>query len=432
MITQTAQAKTYQYSLIHLMPAKQSLRLVNNFNRNLTKKRIVMMNKANTNRFIGWVKVLLILPLLGMMLLAFTDPDKTVDSGIKKDTSTTINNIQELRTHLARNVKYPIEAQQAGHQGEVIAHIHVDNKGRPGKPVIGKARGNNIVKVDEVVVVSYSKAGQSILSSESKENSSQKVFDRETERLLSTLPTIKIVNLIGKTLEVKLNFELQENPNKDKALFFIDDEEVPEKVVELLDTDRIQSMNVLKGEDAIAKYGDRASGGVIEISAKEKSQEASNIIIKGNGGKNSPLFIVNGTEMNDISNINKNEIASIEVLKDKNATDVYGSKGKNGVVIVSLKGDELSSGTKEILLKPTDGLDSNQVKVKSKGGIKLDLLSGENQPLYVIGDKPLSEYDVKELDSNAIESITVLKDQTAIDTYGEKAKNGVIIIELKE
>ena len=35
--------------------------------------------------------------------------------------------------------------------------------------------------------------------------------------------------------------------------------------------------------------------------------------------------------------INPNDIESITVLKDKSATEVYGDKGKNGVIIITLK-----------------------------------------------------------------------------------------------
>jgi len=425
MIRQSVPAKIYQYSLIHLMPGKQSMQLVNNFNRNLTKKRIVMMNKANTNRFIGWIKVLLMVPLLGLMLLAFTNPDKTEDGEIKKDTSASINDIQELRQHLARNVKYPIEAQQAGQQGEVIAHIHVDNKGRPGKPVIGKARGNNVVKIDEVVVVSYSNPGQRILSSESENNSSQKVFDSETERLLSTLPTINIVSFIGKTLEVKLNFVLQENTKKDKVLYFIDNEEVSEKVVELLDTDRIQSMNVLKGKDSIDKYGTRAKGGVVEITTKASNLSA--IKVKGKKSKQQPLIIFDGEKTEGMEDIQTEEISSVEVIKGKQAVLAYGEKAENGVVVITSKAEnnKVEVDTEVISLKRLDAsADEAVIKIKGKGG--------EGQPLYVVDGEELSDKEFQEVRSKDIEEINVLKGNDAIEKYGEKGKNGVILIELKD
>lgn len=427
MIRQSAQAKTYQYSLIHLMPGKQSMRLVNNFNRKLTKKRIVMMNKANTNRFIGWIKVVLIVPLFGMMLLAFTDPDKSVDGQQKKDTPTSIKDSQELREFLARNIKYPHDAQKVGLQGEVIAHISVNKDGQPGKPVRGNASGNNVVKMDEVVVVSYNKNTDGKHYSESEKKAAREMLEGEMDRVLRSLPTITNVNWRGKTLELKFVFMLQDSPQKDKALYFIDEEEVSEKVVELLDTKRIQSMNVLKGTDATEKYGDRASVGAIEISTKEKSQEGSRIRIKGNGGENSPLFVVDGKKMAEISGINPEEIESIEVLKGKEAVVAYGDEAESGVVIVSSKAesDENEPGAEVIRIKRQDTSSPGSIiKIKGQGS--------KNQPLYIVDGKELSHAELEKIRSVDIEEVTVLKEKNATDKYGEKGKNGVILLDLKK
>ncbi|PWJ59411.1 TonB-linked SusC/RagA family outer membrane protein [Dyadobacter jejuensis] len=53
---------------------------------------------------------------------------------------------------------------------------------------------------------------------------------------------------------------------------------------------------------------------------------------------NDPLYVVDGIPMaGSIDDINPNDIASMEVLKDASATAIYGSRGANGVVIVTTK-----------------------------------------------------------------------------------------------
>lgn len=54
---------------------------------------------------------------------------------------------------------------------------------------------------------------------------------------------------------------------------------------------------------------------------------------------NEPLYIVNGAEMSkeEFSNIASSDIKSVNVLKDANATSIYGAKGNNGVIVVTLK-----------------------------------------------------------------------------------------------
>ena len=54
-------------------------------------------------------------------------------------------------------------------------------------------------------------------------------------------------------------------------------------------------------------------------------------------GKTEPLYIVDGKEVANLTDINPKDIESISVLQDANATGVYGDKGKNGVVVVNLK-----------------------------------------------------------------------------------------------
>jgi TonB-linked SusC/RagA family outer membrane protein len=49
------------------------------------------------------------------------------------------------------------------------------------------------------------------------------------------------------------------------------------------------------------------------------------------------LFVVDGVLTDDISNINTADITNIDVLKDASATAIYGSRGANGVVIITTK-----------------------------------------------------------------------------------------------
>ena len=55
-------------------------------------------------------------------------------------------------------------------------------------------------------------------------------------------------------------------------------------------------------------------------------------------GGNSPLYVVDGFPITgNLDNLNANDISSVEVLKDASATAIYGSRGANGVVLVSTK-----------------------------------------------------------------------------------------------
>ena len=60
---------------------------------------------------------------------------------------------------------------------------------------------------------------------------------------------------------------------------------------------------------------------------------------------NNPLYIVDGIPQSDISAISPNDIEKIDILKDASATAIYGSRGANGVVLITTKQDKDKSGT---------------------------------------------------------------------------------------
>lgn len=65
-----------------------------------------------------------------------------------------------------------------------------------------------------------------------------------------------------------------------------------------------------------------------------------NVLVRGNRSltaSNSPLFIVDGIQYSNIQDISPNDIESMEVLKDAASTAIYGSRGANGVIIISTK-----------------------------------------------------------------------------------------------
>jgi len=65
------------------------------------------------------------------------------------------------------------------------------------------------------------------------------------------------------------------------------------------------------------------------------------IRVRGTGSitaGNGPLFVVDGFPIDgDLSSVNMNDVSSIEVLKDASASAIYGSRGSNGVVLITTK-----------------------------------------------------------------------------------------------
>lgn len=79
----------------------------------------------------------------------------------------------------------------------------------------------------------------------------------------------------------------------------------------------------------------------VQITTTEGSPDAEmKVRVRGGGsitGDNTPLFIVDGFPVQSISDIAPSDIESIDVLKDASSTAIYGSRGANGVVLVTTK-----------------------------------------------------------------------------------------------
>lgn len=72
------------------------------------------------------------------------------------------------------------------------------------------------------------------------------------------------------------------------------------------------------------------------------------IRVRGTGSLNAsnPLVVIDGIPAGDLSDVNANDIATIEVLKDASSSAIYGTRAANGVVIITTKRGEKNKKTK--------------------------------------------------------------------------------------
>ena len=79
----------------------------------------------------------------------------------------------------------------------------------------------------------------------------------------------------------------------------------------------------------------------VQVTATEGSPDAEiKIRVRGGGsitGDNKPLYIVDGFPVESIGDIASSDIEDISVLKDASSTAIYGSRGANGVILVTTK-----------------------------------------------------------------------------------------------
>ncbi len=82
------------------------------------------------------------------------------------------------------------------------------------------------------------------------------------------------------------------------------------------------------------------AAGVLVLNTAGAPGAATTIRVRGmnsiNGGNNA-LIVVDGLQGANLNALNPNDIESIEVLKDASATAIYGSRGANGVILITTK-----------------------------------------------------------------------------------------------
>lgn len=152
------------------------------------------------------------------------------------------------------------------------------------------------------------------------------------------------------------------------------------------------------------------------------------------------LYIIDGKESSytAMKTLDPKDIESISVLKDKSATETYGSKGENGVIIITTKKETASPSviplTKLTAAQPAESNQNTAGKTspQKEDNIKMTNIKA-NSPIVIIEGKEVSQDILQAINPEKIESINVLKGDNSVATYGERARNsGVIEVTLKK
>ena len=108
---------------------------------------------------------------------------------------------------------------------------------------------------------------------------------------------------------------------------------------------------------------------------------------------------------------------SKEVLENLNPEDIKS---------ITVEEDEIFIQTKKYKIR-------NSISLHEKNEVSIRTVDKNNEtPLYVLDGEIVENNILKEINPNDIESIEVLKNESATAVYGEKGKNGVIVIKLKK
>ncbi|MCK5137690.1 MAG: TonB-dependent receptor [Bacteroidales bacterium] len=120
---------------------------------------------------------------------------------------------------------------------------------------------------------------------------------------------------------------------------------------ENIGSDKIENIQAT----SISKLLEGATAGIQTTSSSGQPGSDANIRIRGVGSINassSPLYVVDGVPYKgNLNSINTDDIASITVLKDAAAAALYGSRGANGVIVVTTKRGSSSKMTVQLKVR---------------------------------------------------------------------------------
>ena len=96
-------------------------------------------------------------------------------------------------------------------------------------------------------------------------------------------------------------------------------------------------LNVLATSNVASALAGRAAG--VQVVSSGSVDGTAKVRVRGVGTINNsdPLYVVDGFPTSDISHIAPSDIESMEVLKDASASAIYGSRGANGVIMITTK-----------------------------------------------------------------------------------------------
>ncbi|WP_164122405.1 TonB-dependent receptor plug domain-containing protein [Sphingobacterium sp. xlx-130] len=317
--------QTYQYSLLTVTKQGATVAIGNQFNFKTLKKRIMMMNKRRSAK-IELSKYAFLLPIVILAGASFT-----------------VSNAEGKIEELVETVQaIPVDAVLPISKTEQLVSAQDTLK-------------------DEIVGISYK---------------------ADTLQVAANEKGFPIGGTNGDQLFIHGDVRFGD------VLTVLDGVPVKSEEMKNLAPDDIESVTVLKDKSAMALYGDKGKNGVLLIVSKSgkaaKTMQGKvsgvrlgavdttksglgRVVIRGVGEMNkaNPLFVIDGREMPvdfDLSTLEASSIHSISVLKDKSAESIYGTKGKEGVVIITTKIANELSPQKEGALNRTWTLSRNATK----------------------------------------------------------------------
>lgn len=369
-LTKGIDATQYQLLIIKKGVGSQRFALANSFNYCQIKKRIAMINNQKTRKAWNW-KVATFLPLLALLLMAFgrqvenVPPNQSISSMV-------------VSTYLTDSVKQWTEAdfskpdkllKEFPKTAILAVNIQINSRSE----IRGMHENSSLNELADYVRIfkDYD------FSTEKTKPGFRKIVINGQEKMrpitilritkdINTLPAEyqKMLNVIGNTI-----LEIREKYSK---------EIFNTPYSKLTSAQRDEIIMLVPDETVFSKTPIIAS----DVQKNPSPPPVSAFLPKDLD--KSTLFVLDGKviEKSKMEAIKLSEIGTVKVIKDKSATDLYGEKAINGVVLITTKNTGTGGNS-------TAGVIGNSDPQKNKDGI---YIVAEQMPQFPGGDALLRKF----------------------------------------
>lgn len=430
-------AKQYQLLLIRKSVGEHKFALANNFRQRDLHKRITMMMKTKSNKRMKW-NYTVALPVLFLAMVALSVPK--LNAKVVEKESQEIEKVSE---------SFTVKGQVVDETGKPMMGVKLIKEGE-NEVIISDMDGNFILDTERGISVSFVMLGYKTQKvTFSKPESNFRVSLEKGEGENKELITVRIkgrddVNEVtenqskltvsgfvkgkdgfmpGVAVLIKGSANGTITDTEGKFVIKTDKDDVLQfmmvgyKLFEYKVEKAVNNLVVsLQPEEVLVV----SSGKTEDFEIEKDNNQKSKIIIRGASVIPShPLLILDGKEIASLNGVKPDDIESISVLKSKSAVELYGEKGKDGVILITTK-------------KGADAERKGEVVI-STNKLSLRGVSDDKKPLIVVdGEVKGKDFELNSISPSDIESMSVFKDKVALDMYGEEGKNGVVQIMTKE
>lgn len=380
VINRGVDAKQYQMLLIKKSVGEHLFSMANYLNYHSLKTRITMMQMKQSN---PWhkMKALVVVPMAALAVVAFANPHvDAVAEQIQSESDAVVSQaVTEMKNEMTPTQEQPlVQVEETEENVEVVGKV-VDTD---SKPVIGAA-----------IMIRGTKKGS--------------VTDPEGLFRMKDVPVgswIDVMYVGYKTVSMQVT-----KANASKLSFVMEKENASNgKVFDVVE----QMPQFPGGMPALMKWlQDNMKYPKEAQDAKQQGRVIVSFVVEKDGSITNVRVVKSVTPSLDEE--------AIRVVK---AMPKWNPGMQNGEPV-------RVNYTVPILFSLYGG----KTDVNTPSGSTIHMATpGNVQPLYVVDGKEMNWADIQKIDPAKIESMTILKNEDATKKYGEKGKNGVVVIQLKK